>query len=1119
MTFSKTTEQHTLWYKDAIIYELHVRAFHDSNADGIGDFGGLTEKLDYLQDLGITAIWLLPFYPSPLKDDGYDISNYTDIHPDYGTLHDFTTFLDEAHRRGLRVITELVLNHTSDQHPWFQRARRAPAGSNERNFYVWSTTATQYAEARVIFRDFESSNWSWDALAEAYYWHRFYEHQPDLNYDNPHVLAAMAEVLEFWLNLGVDGIRLDAVPYLAEAEGTNCENLPQTHAILKQLRQYVDERFADRMFLAEANQWPEDAAAYFGDGDECHMAFHFPLMPRLFMSVRQETRFPIVDIMAQTPPLPDTCQWAIFLRNHDELTLEMVTEEERLYMYHVYAHEPEARVNLGIRRRLAPLLNNHRRRIELLHGLLFALPGTPAIYYGDEIGMGDNIYLGDRDGVRTPMQWNADRNAGFSRANPQQLYLPLIVDHQYHHSNLHVEAQQSNPNSLLCWIQQMIAMRQRFKAFGRGTMDLLHPQNRKILAFIRTYGDEQILVVANLSRFTQYVELDLHAYQGQVPVELFGQTTFPRIGDLPYLLTLSPHSFHWFSLEHCPTEHSCSQPAQSERQIPTLTVVHAWEELVRKRPRSALEAVLPGYFRTQPWFIGWYRTILSMTIQEVIPIPDTDISLYLCLIRVEYTDAEPEMYALPLAYATGAGATYIQETSANAIIANIHYSKENAGNAEDEHGILYDGIWEPRLSRALLAIIAQQQQIQGSTGTLIGTHTPVLASFQAAISTTTRLDILQREHANSAVSYDEHALLKLFRRIDEGINPDLELGQYLTAHGFTYSPAIAGDLHYQRRHQPPLTLAILQQFVCNQGTAWDTTIAQLQGYFERVAATSAAMPVIPSPLASLAAETAPEPPPLAHDMLGDTLQMAQRLGQRTADLHRAFANDSDNPAFTPERFTSFYQRSVYQTARNLTLTTLDMLRQKQPTLSASSQEKANQLFARETDLLHQFHAILEHSFTGMRIRCHNNYHLRQVLCADDDFIIIDFEGEPQRPLFERRLKRSPLRDIASMLRSFHYAAHMACAEWSHHGEPLETGIQWVRFWQYWVSLAYLHAYYAHAKDDHVLPQTLQEMNLLLKMYLLERGIYETGYELINRPNWADIPIGDLLYFLQDQEGE
>src|SRR2546427_9292098 len=607
-----------LWYKDAIIYELHVRTFYDSDGDGVGDFPGLTQRLDYLQDLGVTALWLLPFCPSPLKDDGYDTADYTGIHAAYGTMRDFKTFLREAHRRGLRVIIELVLNHTSDEHAWFRRARQAKPGNHWRKFYVWSDTPEKYREARIIFRDFEPSNWTWDSVAQAHYWHRFYAHQPDLNYDHPEVRRTMLRVVDFWLDLGVDGLRLDAIPYLYEREGTTCENLPETHAFLKDLRRHVDQRYGDRMLLAEANQWPEDAVVYFGNGDECHMAFHFPVMPRLFMALHMEDRFPIVDILDQTPDIPESCQWALFLRNHDELTLEMVTDEERDYMYRVYAHDAHARINLGIRRRLAPLVGNDRRRFELMNALLFSLPGTPVIYYGDEIGMGDNFYLGDRNGVRTPMQWSGDRNAGFSRANPQRLYLPVIVDPQFHYESINVETQQNNPHSLLWWMKRLIALRKRYRAFGRGTISFLYPNNRQVLAFIRRHGGEQLLVVANLSRFVQYVELDLSAFKGMVAVELFGRTPFPPIGDLPYLLTLGPHSFYWFGLER-PRTVEAAVSATDEARPPRLRVKGPWQNVFEAEAGATLAAALPALLRTRRWFGGKALEIKAATITATIP--------------------------------------------------------------------------------------------------------------------------------------------------------------------------------------------------------------------------------------------------------------------------------------------------------------------------------------------------------------------------------------------------------------------------------------------------------------------------------------------------------------------
>jgi maltose alpha-D-glucosyltransferase/alpha-amylase len=535
------------WYKDAIIYQLHVKAYQDSSGDGLGDLVGLTSRLDYIASLGVTAIWLLPFYPSPLRDDGYDIADYTNIHPDYGTRRDFRTFVREAHKRGLRVITELVVNHTSDLHPWFAESRAARDGA-KRDWYVWSDDPDRYADARIIFTDTETSNWAWDQTSQQYYWHRFFSHQPDLNYDNPAVVRAIIRVMRFWLDLGVDGLRLDAVPYLVEREGTSSENLPETHGVLKQLRAALDKRHRNRMLLAEANQWPPDVRPYFGDGDECHMAFHFPLMPRIWIALRKEDRTPIVEIMESTPSIPDDCQWALFLRNHDELTLEMVTDEERDYMWSEYAIDRRARINLGIRRRLAPLVDNSRRRIELLNALLLSMPGTPIIYYGDEIGMGDNVYLGDRNGVRTPMQWTPDRNAGFSRADAAALYSPVILDPVYGFQAVNVEAQERIPGSLLHFTRRIISMRRRYPVFGRGTLEFLHPDNRHVLAYLREHDGVTVLCVANLSRFSQYAELDLARYGGRVPVEIMGRVRFPAIGELPYLLTFGPHAFYWFEL-------------------------------------------------------------------------------------------------------------------------------------------------------------------------------------------------------------------------------------------------------------------------------------------------------------------------------------------------------------------------------------------------------------------------------------------------------------------------------------------------------------------------------------------------------------------------------------------
>jgi len=747
------------WYKDAIIYEARVRSFYDSNSDGYGDFRGLASKLDYLQDLGVTALWLLPFYPSPMRDDGYDIADYTDVHHEVGMLADFEFFLEQAHTRGLRVITELVLNHTSDQHPWFKRARRAPPGSVDRDFYVWSDTPDRYREARIIFKDFEPSNWSWDAVARSYFWHRFYAHQPDLNFENPAVHEALFGVVDFWFGKGVDGLRLDAVPYLYEEDGTNCENLPATHAFLKKLRAHVDARFSDRMLLAEANQWPEDAAAYFGNGDECHMNFHFPIMPRMFMSIHMEDRFPILDILAQTPQIPASSQWALFLRNHDELTLEMVTDEERDYMYRAYAHDSEMRINLGIRRRLAPLVGNDRRKMELLHGLLFSLPGTPVLYYGDEIGMGDNVFLGDRNGVRTPMQWSADRNAGFSRANPQRLILPIIIDPEYHYEAINVEAQQNNPNSLLWWTKRLVALRKQFHAFGRGTLEFLTPSNYRVLAFVRELRgaddrvEETVLVVANLSRYPQYVELDMSKWKGTRPLELFGHTEFPSIGELPYLLTLPGYAFYWFSLEPPPS--GAGEEEAAAYVPPTLSGNSAYS-LLAGDERPTIEDALGDFLATRRWFGGRGFRLSAVRIEEAAALGGVQV----LVARVEYADREAERYVLPLA--TVMEQRYL---APHAIVAHLRLPEGEA--------TLVDAMEDGPSARALLATVVARTRSPGLNGAIDASPYTELEVPDGEPSN------ISAQHAAAAIRYGDRYLLKTFRRLEEGVSPELELGRFL----------------------------------------------------------------------------------------------------------------------------------------------------------------------------------------------------------------------------------------------------------------------------------------------------------------------------------------------------
>lgn len=1103
-----------LWYKDAIIYELHVRAFHDSSGDGIGDFRGLKNKLDYLQDLGVTALWLLPFYPSPLKDDGYDIAYYSRIHPAYGTLRDFKDFLREAHRRDLKVITELVINHTSDQHPWFQRARRSKAGSKWRNFYVWSDTPDQYKETRIIFKDFESSNWSWDPAAKAYYWHRFYSHQPDLNFDNPAVQQSVLRIMNFWLQLGVDGMRLDAIPYLFERENTTCENLPETHAFLRKMRAHFDKTFENRMLLGEANQWPEDAVAYFGKGDECHMCFHFPLMPRLFMAIRTEDRFPIIDILEQTPEIPEICQWALFLRNHDELTLEMVTDEERDYMYRVYATDPQARINLGIRRRLAPLLGNNRRKIELMTVLLFSLPGTPVIYYGDEIGMGDNIYLGDRNSVRTPMQWSADQNAGYSKANPQRLYLPVIIDPEYHHHAINVEAQSNNPHSLLWWMKRMIALRKRFKAFSRGTLKFLYPENRKVLAFVRQDQDQSILVVVNLSRFAQYAELDLSEFRGMVPVEIFSRNGFPPVGELPYLITLGPHSFYWFVLEHRRFEEPV-RVVPEPAAWPAITVAGKFEEIFRDKTRAALEEILSDYIRDRRWFGGKARAVRAAKIIEVLPVEAESEMGHIILIRLEYVEGDPDTYLLPVAFADATEADQIREGYPHAVIACLEINSRG-GKLE---GVLYDALFNRVFCRTLLRDIASRRRIKGTLGELASAPTRALERIKAEAQKF-EPSILRSEQSNTSVIYGDQLILKVFRRLEEGKHPDLEIGRFLTERGFPNIPQVAGFIEYRRKGTEDTIVGILQQFVQNEGVAWQYTLDSLSRYLERIISHQDRLHQFAPPQGTLLQLARQDLPTSAFEAIGVYLESARLLGQRTAEMHLALSSDAKDPDFAPEPFSALAQRSYYQSLRSLTNQVLQLLRKKQRDLASGIQEDAARILDSRDQIIGVFKSMLERKLTAMRMRCHGDYHLGQVLYTGRDFVIIDFEGEPARPLSERRIKRSALRDVAGMLRSFHYVSHSALLAHRLGGwigaDALPVLEQWAHVWHTWVSVGYLKSYLETARGALFLPATEEELQVLLNVHALEKAVYELGYELNNRPDWVKIPIRGILELLHSR---
>jgi maltose alpha-D-glucosyltransferase/alpha-amylase len=1093
------------WYREAIIYEIHVRAFADSNDDGIGDFNGLVEKLDYLHDLGVTALWLLPFYPSPLRDGGYDISDYTSINPAYGTLRDFSRFLKEAHKRGLRVITELVLNHTSADHEWFQRARRAPPKSKWRDFYVWSDSPTVYSDARIIFKDFETSNWSWDPLAKSYYWHRFYAHQPDLNFANPEVHKALFKIIDFWLDLGVDGMRLDAVPYLYECEGTNCENLPETHAFLRKLRAHVDSQYRDRMLLAEANQWPEDAAAYFGAGDECHMNFHFPLMPRMFMSVQLEDRFPIVDILRQTPNIPPNCQWATFLRNHDELTLEMVTDEDRDYMYRVYAEDPNARINLGIRRRLAPLVKG-RRKMELMNGLLMSLPGTPVIYYGDEIGMGDNIYLGDRDGVRTPMQWSGDRNAGFSRSNPQKLFLPVITDPEYHYESTNVQAQQGNASSLLWWMKRLIALRKETEIFGSGSIEFLYPENNKILAFIRSDGRRRLLVVANLSRFAQAVELDLTQYQRLTPVEMFGRTPFPAICDEPYFLSLGPHGFFWFTLEEPETVLDGVSRQRLELAAP-------WQRVFSGRTRTQLASALLDYAVSKRWFRGKARPRKGAHIADVVPLEGKGGNSYLVLLEVDYVEGEHETYVVPLSYVDKEEALRIEHDAPTAIVARLGVTEKGG----QHQALLVDGLASDTPAR-LLTLIRRRTLLQGERGQLAAT---LLRAFKDVAGNDALVPrTAEFEQSNTSVLYGDKMLLKLYRKAELGANPELELGMFLSERSTPDKPRSAprmlAALDYKvAAAKEPSTVATIQELVGNEGVAWQTALSHLDRYFERVLQDRSQSP--PLPTGSLLAQTLLEPPEHMASLLGGFSSRARQLARRTAELHLTLASEPIAAAFKPEPFDGFHQQSLYQAAHKLLMRTVETLQRSLKKVPDTLLESARTLLANQAAIDKRLRAVSQRRISCMRIRVHGDLHLGQVLDTGGDFMIIDFEGEPGRPLNERRYKRCPLIDVAGMLRSFHYAAESALRAGRLRAEDAVQLSPWARAWTLWIRAAFLGEYMRAVGEAPFVPAAGADRARLLDFYQLEKCIYEVRYELNNRPDWLAIPLAGISELTSHEE--
>ena len=1079
-----------LWYKDAIIYQLHVKAFADSNNDGIGDFAGLTEKLGYLQDLGVTTLWLLPFYPSPGRDDGYDIADYGDINPDFGTMKDFKRFIQEAKKRGLRVVTELVINHTSDEHAWFKRAQRSPPGSSARSWYVWSNTDQKYQGTRIIFTDTEKSNWTWDPEAGQFYWHRFFSHQPDLNFDNPRVVSAIMQVMKRWLDTGVDGFRLDAIPYLCERDGTNNENLPETHDIIKRLRRELDAYSKNKVLLAEANQWPEDVQEYFGRGDECHMAYHFPLMPRIYMAIAQEDRFPITDILRQTPDIPNNCQWALFLRNHDELTLEMVTDVERDYLWSTYANDPRARINLGIRRRLAPLMDNDRRKIELMNSLLFSFPGTPIIYYGDEIGMGDNIYLGDRNGVRTPMQWTPDRNGGFSRADPARLYAPPIMDPVYGYGAVNVEAQSRSLSSLLSATKRLIAVRKSTLAFGRGTMTFIRPENRSVLAYVRQYKDEAILCVANLSRSAQSTELDLSAFKGRIPLEMLGRTRFPAIGELPYMVTLAPYGFYWFQLQEPDKSQPVAPRAVPEFETLVVPLNSTWMSLARTRGVFERD-VLPGFLARTRWYPE--RSAQAIQPRLVSAVPFCDIgdnrpwlaffettqrgltSRYVLPMRIEWIRFDRERYN-PRAFAA------VRQGAREGTLLDV---------ATDE---IFIGL----LLRNLRQSLTVEEEEQG----LRLEFRPTSRFSDHPIRQPERVRAVETEQSNSTALIDDEYVVKIYRKLEPGINPEIEIGRFLTeVAGFANTPALLGTVELIEGDRRS-AVGVVHAFVLNQGDAWTVTGAYLDRFVDE------------QRLLKTDNERSESEEQVSY------LRYMTQTGRRVAEMHLALASSKDTPEFAPEPARpEDIQRWVDDIMRRAERV-CDTLAQRRDTLKEADRPLVDELLAQQASLPDRLKALLPRDIDGLNIRHHGDFHLGQMLIVKDDIFIIDFEGEPRRPLAERRRKAPAARDVAGLVRSIDYSVTAALDRALQIAPDEQAKLSLaLGDWRDKATAAFLAAYREIIASQNLWPAEPDAAERMLNFFLLEKAFYEIDYELAHRPDWVRVPLTGILRILAQQPHE
>jgi maltose alpha-D-glucosyltransferase / alpha-amylase len=1073
-----------LWYKDAIIYQLHVKAFADSNNDGIGDFAGLTEKLDYLQQLGVTVLWLLPFYPSPGRDDGYDISDYGSINPDFGTMKDFKRFIQEAKKRGLRVITELVVNHTSDQHDWFKRARRSDPKSSARNWYVWSDTDQKYLGTRIIFTDTEKSNWTWDPEAGQFYWHRFFSHQPDLNFDNPRVVSAIIQVMKRWLDAGVDGFRLDAIPYLCEREGTSNENLPETHTIIKRLRAELDAYSRHKVLLAEANQWPEDVQEYFGQSDECHMAYHFPLMPRIYMAIAQEDRFPITDILRQTPDIPANCQWALFLRNHDELTLEMVTDVERDYLWSTYAHDPRARINLGIRRRLAPLMDNDRRKIELMNSLLLSLPGTPIIYYGDEIGMGDNIYLGDRNGVRTPMQWSPDRNGGFSRADPARLYAPPIMDPVYGYEAVNVEAQSRSLSSLLSATRRLISVRKSTLAFGRGSMTFIRPANRAVLAYVRQYKDEVILCVANLSRAAQATELDLSPWKDRIPLEMLGRTRFPAIGELPYMITLSPYGFYWFQLEERDKSEQPTPRAVPEFETLVVPVNSTWVSLARERGVFERD-VLPGFLARSRWYPERNAKEIRPALTSAVPFCTVGdnrpwvaffeatqrgvTSRHVLPLQIEWVRFDRERYNPVALAAVRQGA---------------------------REGTLLDVAGDPIFIGLFLRNLREREIVEENS--LRMEFIPTGKFADRPIRQPERVHAMETEGRNTVSLVDHDYVVKIYRTLETGIHPEIELGRYLAdVAGFANTPVLLGSAELVEGDGRS-AIGVVHAFVENQGDGWAVTTGYLDRFVDeqRVHANGGH----------------------GHDsgQLAPYQRLMSQIGRRLAELHLALAAHPELPDFAPEPTGPSDVARWIADATARADGVFNALKQRRDSLKDADQALVDQLLSHRATLHDRLAALPAEIGGGLNIRHHGDFHLGETLIVKDDIFIIDVEGSPGQPFAERRRKMPAACDVASLIHSIDYSVAAALDRARQAGVDDSSGLaRALSGWQAGARAAFLAGYDETMTDRRLWPADRRGGRELLNFFLLEKAVVEIEYELARRPEGLRVPLNTMLLVLSE----